>query len=101
DRLQRGHGIASCALSLRRTSLKRWPHCGWLQTRLNSQRSRRLIPGGGVSDMPRYSVTGAAVPECSFGDRALLEERHLALLEATGEPWLARGSLDHCKGLLF
>src|SRR6202035_3010050 len=25
----------------------------------------------------------------------------LELLEATGEPWLARGPLDHCKGLLF
>src|ERR1700736_4001854 len=86
DRLHCGHGIASCALSQRRISLKRWPHCGWLQTRLNSQRSRRLMPGGGVSGMPDCSVTGGVLPERSFGQRALLEEGGFVFSE-TPEPF--------------
>ena len=40
------------------------------------------MPGGGVSGMPDCSVTGGALPECSFGQRALLEEGGFVFSEA-------------------
>ena len=60
------------------------------------------MPGGGVSDMPDCSETGAALPECSFGQRALSEESDFVFSEAP-EPFRIErsqllGSVDPAQG---